>query len=179
MEITDFRKHAHKEICVPCLKGKHARDTIPKETYSENHGILYRVSSDLCGPMKIQMPHGEKYFLMFIDGYSHYVKVKLLWLKSNTYSAVKTLVERAEVETGKHINFFQSDGGGEYGSNEFAAYFESNCRHPHKAAITGKAQALYGVYGTISHVAHLSGHVEKHMSYSMFLFFNPAEHGIT
>ena len=40
-----------------------------------------------------------------------------------------------------------------------------------------KAQVLYGVYGTIFLIARLSGHVEKHMSYSTFLFFNPAEHG--
>jgi hypothetical protein len=132
MKITDFRKHTHKEICVPCLKGKHARDTIPKETHSENHGILYRVSSDLCGPMEVQTPRGEKYFLTFIDGNSHYLKVKLLWLKSNTFSAIKALIEQAEVETGKRINFFQSDGGGEYGSNEFAAYFESKGIHHEK-----------------------------------------------
>ena len=132
MEITDLRNHTYKEICVPCLQGKHSRDAIPKVTHSENHGILYRVSSDLCGPMEIQTPHGEKYFLTFIDGKSHYTKVRLLRLKSDTYSAIKTLVERAEVETGKRVNFFRSDGGGEYDSKEFAAYFESKGIHHEK-----------------------------------------------
>ena len=69
---------------------------------------------------------------MFIDGNSHYLKVKLLQLKSNTFLAIKALIERAEVETGKHINFFQSDSGGEYGSNECAAYFESKGIHHKK-----------------------------------------------
>ena len=132
MEITDFWNHTYKEICVPCLQGKQLRNAIPKVMHSENHGILYWVSSDLCGPMETQTPHREKYFLMFIDGNSHYLKVKLLWLKSNTFSAIKALIERAEVETGKCVNFFWSNGGGEYGSKEFAAYFESKGIHHEK-----------------------------------------------
>ena len=92
MEITDFRNHTYKEICVPCLQGKQLRNAIPKVTHSENHGILYWVSLDLCGPMETQTPHREKYFLMFIDGNSHYLKVKLLRLKSNTFSAIKALI---------------------------------------------------------------------------------------
>ena len=107
-------------------------DAILKVTHSENHRILYRVSSDLCRPMETQMPRREKYFLTFIDGKSHYTKVCLLQLKSNTYSAIKALIERAKVETGKRVNFFQSNGGGEYNSKEFAAYFESKGIHHEK-----------------------------------------------
>ena len=82
--------------------------------------------------METQMPRREKYFLTFIDGKSHYTKVCLLQLKSNTYSAIKALIEQAKVETGKRVNFFQSNGGGEYNSKEFAAYFESKGIHHEK-----------------------------------------------
>jgi len=106
--------------------------------------------------MEVQTPRGEKYFLTFIDGNSHYLKVKLLWLKSNTFSAIKALIEQAEVETGKRINFFQSDGGGEYGSNEFAASrkwrgrtYESDHRGdgPVLSQGRGTSQDLLGVCG--------------------------------
>ena len=82
--------------------------------------------------METQTPCGEKYFLTFIDGKSHYTKVCLLQLKSNTYSAIKALIEWAKVETGKHVNFFQSNGGGKYNSKEFVAYFESKGIHHEK-----------------------------------------------
>ncbi|PFH44618.1 hypothetical protein AMATHDRAFT_121110, partial [Amanita thiersii Skay4041] len=57
---------------------------------------------------------GEHYFLTYIDGKSHYLKVKLLHNKGNTCSGLKSFTEHAKVETGKHVNYFHSDGSGEY-----------------------------------------------------------------
>jgi len=44
--------------------------------------------------------------------------VKLLKSKDEACAALKALIERAEVETGERVNYFRSDGGGEYGSKE-------------------------------------------------------------
>ena len=35
------------------------------------------------------------------------------------------LIEHTEVETGKQVNYFQSDGGGKYSSERFAKYLKS------------------------------------------------------
>ena len=35
------------------------------------------------------------------------------------------LIEHAEVETGKWVNYFRNDGGGEYSSRQFAKYLKS------------------------------------------------------
>ena len=75
---------------------------------------------------------GKFYFLTFIDGNAHHVKVKLLVTKSETCQTIIALIERAEVETRECINFFHSNGGGEYGSNKLAAYFESMGIHHEK-----------------------------------------------
>ena len=69
---------------------------------------------------------------MFIDGNTHYIKVKLLKSKAETCTALKALIERAKVETGEHVNYFRSDGGGEYRSKELATYFESKGIHHKK-----------------------------------------------
>ena len=118
--------------CVPCLEGKQTRDEIPKESSTKHPRILHRIYSDLCGPMQTQSRQGELYFLTFIDGNTHYVKVKLLKSKSETCAVLKALIERAEVETRERVNYFRSDGGGEYGSKELAAYFESKGIHHEK-----------------------------------------------
>ena len=82
--------------------------------------------------MQTQSCHGKLYILTFIDGNTHYVKVKLLKSKAETCEVLKALIKRAEVETGEHLNYFHSDGGGEYGSKELASYFESKGIHHKK-----------------------------------------------
>ena len=56
------------------------------------------------------------YFIIFIDSHSRYIKVKLLKTKSEAEEKMIALIECAEVETGKWVNYFRSDGGGEYSS---------------------------------------------------------------
>lgn len=82
--------------------------------------------------METESRQREKYFLTFIDGNTHYVKVKLLRTKGETCAALKAFTERAEVETGERVNYFRSDGGGEYGSKVLAMYFESKGIHHEK-----------------------------------------------
>ena len=82
--------------------------------------------------MQTQSHQGELYILTFIDGNTHYVKVKLLKLKAETCEALKALIENAEVETGECLNYFHSDGGGEYRSKELASYFEPKGIHHEK-----------------------------------------------
>ena len=118
--------------CVPCLEGKQTWDEIPRESSTKHPRILHRIYSDLCGPMQMQSRQGEFYFFTFIDGNTHYVKAKLLKLKSKTCTVLKALVEHAEVETGERVNYFCSDSGGEYGSKELATYFESKGIHHEK-----------------------------------------------
>jgi hypothetical protein len=118
-----------RSTCIPCLEGKQTRDEILKESSTKHPRILHRIYSDLCGPMQTQSHHGELYILTFIDGNTHYVKVKLLKSKAATCAALKALIKRAEVETGERVNYFRSDGGGEYGSKELATYFESKGIH--------------------------------------------------
>jgi hypothetical protein len=116
----DLRQH-HANLRTR-LKGKQARDTIPSESRLQHPRVLHRVYSDLVEPIQTQSRSGEQYIL---DGNTHFVKVKLLRLKSETAVAPKHLIERAEVETGKRLTYFRSDGGSEYGSNGLATYIES------------------------------------------------------
>ena len=63
--------------CIPCLEGKQTQDEILKESSTKHPHILHQIYSDLCGPMQTQSHQGELYILTFIDGNTHYVKVKL------------------------------------------------------------------------------------------------------
>jgi len=52
MAITGNATHDALGICEPCIKGKHARQSINKSTKTHTNTILGRVFSDLCGPMQ-------------------------------------------------------------------------------------------------------------------------------
>ena len=70
----------------------------------------------MCGPMQKMTQDGHHYFMTFIDGHSRYIKVELLKTKDEAVEKLIALIEHAEVETGKQVNYFRSDGGGKYSS---------------------------------------------------------------
>ena len=82
--------------------------------------------------MQTRSHQGKYYFLTFIDGNAHHVKVKLLVTKGKTCKMIIVLIEHAEVETGERVNFFCSNGRGEFGSKELVDYFESKGIHHEK-----------------------------------------------
>ena len=72
---------------------------------------------------------GYHYFITFTDGYLHRLVVKLIKFKSEVPQLTKEYLERAEVETSKRMNYFHSDGGGEYGLTPLQDYFKSRGIH--------------------------------------------------
>ena len=127
MQITD--DDTHGRTCIPCILGKQTRTPIPKVADYDNPDILSRLFSDLCGPMQTQGRNGERYFMPLTDGKSRYVKVENMRLKSETFGRTKKLITRAEVETGMRVNFYHSDGGGEFTSAEMKQFLEERGIH--------------------------------------------------
>ena len=67
--------------------------------------------------------------MTFLDGHSHYLKVALLKSKDEAEGHLKGFIERAEVETGQRVNYFHSDGSGEYTSESLKQYLTSRGIH--------------------------------------------------
>jgi hypothetical protein len=59
-------------------------------------------------------PYSEHYFSTFTDVYSHHVLVYLQKTKDETLSKLQIYIPRVETVTGQRVNYFRSDGGGEY-----------------------------------------------------------------
>ena len=69
-------KKEHKIHCIPCLKGKTTWKPISKKSTVDNPKVLYRVFSDVCGPLDVEGYQKCWYFVTLIDGYSHYMRVQ-------------------------------------------------------------------------------------------------------
>ena len=72
---------------------------------------------------------GHHYFVTYIDTHSHHLMVKLIKMKDKVFKLMKEYFEQAEAETGEHVNYLHSDGGGEYNSGAFQDYLKSKGIH--------------------------------------------------
>jgi len=83
---------------------------------------LELIHSDLCGPISPQSPSGRRYYILYIDDFSHYTWVCFLHSKSSSevctvFRDFKNLVE---LEVKHHITRFRCDNGkGEYDNEAF------------------------------------------------------------
>ena len=76
MEAETEEDGAAYTHCISCLKGKRTRDVIPKKSDVENPRRLHRIYSDVCGPFDVEGYSRCRYFVTFVDGFSHYVRIK-------------------------------------------------------------------------------------------------------
>ena len=81
------------EDCEICLKGKQARLPFPKKSMLRSKKILDLVHTDLCGPINIKTPSGNKYLLTLIDDFSRFTYVYFLRNKSQTLSKLQEYFE--------------------------------------------------------------------------------------
>ncbi|KAG2977377.1 hypothetical protein PC121_g23374 [Phytophthora cactorum] len=78
---------------------------------------------------------GKRYFVTFIDEYSHFCVAYLLRNKSEVADKFAEFVAFAETQTGKVVKTLRSDNDGEYTSGEMAKFckrrgIHQSSRHP-------------------------------------------------
>ena len=59
-------------ICQGCACGKQHRLPFPKKSHHKCKQPLELIHTDVYGPMPINSVGGSRYFVTFIDGYTHY-----------------------------------------------------------------------------------------------------------
>ena len=119
MEMTGDAPDDIDGECEACLKGKTTWNVIPKKSDVENPRRLHRIYSDVCGPFDVEGYSQCRYFVTFIDGFSHYIRVKPIKSRDETPRALMEWITQSEVETGERANILRTDGGGKYMGLEF------------------------------------------------------------
>jgi len=129
MEMTGDAPDDIDGECKACLKGKITQNVIPKKSDVENPRRLHRIYSDVCGPFDVEGYSQCRYFVTFIDGFSHYMRVKPIKSKDEAPRTLMEWITRSEVETGERANILRTDGGGEYMGLEFQGWLKSRDIH--------------------------------------------------
>jgi transposase InsO family protein len=102
------------ELCNGCALVKQTRASFLQKSPHRSTKLLEVIRSDVCGPMQTATFSGKRYFVTFIDGYSHFTMVYLLQNKSEVAAKFVDFVAFAETQTGKVVKALCCDNGGEY-----------------------------------------------------------------
>ena len=94
-----------------------------KTTFHEKENcasmILERIHTDVCGPFLVASTAKHRYYVIFVDEYSHRCWIFFMQKKSETFSNLCEFKALVEKESGKQVKSLRSDNGGEYISGEF------------------------------------------------------------
>ncbi len=121
LEVQSFGEHTLKQLfseklvqgaklkspsdisfCKACVQGKmHKRPIKRSQTSTSN--VLEIVHTDVSDLMKMQSIGGAKYFVTFIDDYSHYTVVYFLKEKSEVFAKFKEFEVEVTNQMGKTI----------------------------------------------------------------------------
>jgi hypothetical protein len=69
------------ELCDGCLARKQRRLPFPKASKYHTGDVLELVYVNLCGPITLATHGGQRYFLLLVDDYVHYMLLYLLMSK--------------------------------------------------------------------------------------------------
>ena len=98
------------DSCVDCIKDK--QTNMSHQGSKRSSDLLEIIHTDICSPdIGSKDP---KYFISFIDDYSRFMYVYLLYNKSEALNVFKIYKAEVENQCGKRIKIVRSDRGGEY-----------------------------------------------------------------
>ena len=100
--------HAN-QLCEGCLFGKQSRKRFPKESMTRAREPLQLIHSDVCGPFTPLSFSKDRYFLIFIDDYSHNTWVYFLKEKSQVFECFKIFKAQVEKDSGYQIKAIHSE----------------------------------------------------------------------
>ena len=113
-----------RKLCEACQLGKSSRLPFSSSVFVATKP-LERVHCDLWGPSPVVSTQGFRYYCVLVDQYSRFTWLYPLRMKSDFFSAFLHFQNLVERQLDSKIKIFQSDGGGEFTSKQFATHLTS------------------------------------------------------
>lgn len=116
-------KYPPTSLCEVCLKAKQTRTHFKSMTDERKpKRVLEVISSDVCGPISPQTRDNMKYYVSFVDHYTHFSQVYLMKNKSEVLEKFKEYEAQVSSRFNRKISRIRCDNGGEYSSETFKAF---------------------------------------------------------
>ena len=104
--------------CDACSKAKFVR-SIPKQRILKAESVFDTMHTDICGPFSHPTPTGSRYYISFIDEFSHYSIVRFLKTRDEAPKALMEMVQLVERQHDVKVKTIQCDNAGEFSSTKF------------------------------------------------------------
>lgn len=117
LKIQSKECDSNKVKCESCLFGKQTREKFKDSEKPRSSRPLELIHSDVCGYFEEPTYDGFRYFVTFIDEFTHFTVVYLLKHKSDVLSSFQLCKAMASAHFGQKIACLRS--GTEYYGNEF------------------------------------------------------------
>ncbi|KAI5327629.1 hypothetical protein L3X38_027025 [Prunus dulcis] len=111
-------------LCSACLFGKMHRLPFPSE-HVRSKIAFQRIYSDVWGPSRNKSIDGYRYYVSFVDECTGFLWLYPLLNKSGVFEIFLKFYAFICTQFGAHLQYFQSDGGGEFNSLQFASFLDS------------------------------------------------------
>ena len=115
--VLSCNKSDLSPLCSACQFGKQTKLPFTTSNTIVNHPFDI-VHSDLW-TSPIQSLSGIKYYVLFLDHYSHFLWVYLLRYKHETFSKFLHFTNFVKTQFEKDIKSLQCDNGGEFDNSQF------------------------------------------------------------
>lgn len=132
--------------CEICLKAKQTRFPF-KTVRTRATRPLEIVHTDVCGPIEPSTWNNKKYFVSFLDDYTHFVMIYLIEGKHEVKNVIQEYAKEVEAKFNLKISKIRCDNGKEYKNEEIKNW----CRRkgiildltiPYTPQLNGKAERL-------------------------------------
>ena len=135
------------EMCITCVKSKITKLPFAKHSKRKTSRPLELVHSDICGPITPSTYDGKRYFLTFLDDYTHFTIVYLLSSKAEMFDCFKEFEATVSAKFGNKIASLCCDNGGEYLLHTFVNFCKQKGIQiknsiPYTPELNGKAERL-------------------------------------
>lgn len=120
LKLTDF--DSETVTCEPCLSGKIVKLPFTSGEERRSSRPLELIHSDVCGPMTPCTWNGKRFFVSFIDDFSHFAIIYLMSTKDEVIDCFREYEALVTAHFGSRIARLRTDNGGEYVSEEMRKF---------------------------------------------------------
>lgn len=110
-------------LCENCIEGKQCK--LPFGSRTKATRVLEIIHTDVCGPLNPISYDGSKYFVTFMDEFTHFVMVYCIKSKDEVLCKFKDYVNLVHNKFNVRVHKLRCDNGGEFSSHEFKQFCSS------------------------------------------------------
>lgn len=145
LKPEDF-EYLENTVCEICAKARQTRNPFIEKRQRATRPLEI-IHTDICGPVEPITWDGMKYFISFLDDYTHFTTVYLLTGKYEAVQAIKDFIKESETKWNLKTAKIRCDNGKEYVNNQLKEWCKNrgtvlDYTIPYSPQLNGKAERL-------------------------------------